>query len=457
MDKKIAQLLASEEKRQKETITLIPSENYASASVGRLVGSVLGNKYSEGYANRRYYQGNKYIDSIEQLAITRAKSLFGVPHANVQPYSGSPANSAVLMALLEPCGSAQGKVNTIVGMNLSSGGHLTHGHPDITFSGKFFKSVQFGIEEQYKKLQSDSVGSETHDPLRGGLIDYDMVSGIVEANSAKLIIIGSTAYPLILNWQKFAEIADSYGCYLVADISHVAGLIAAGVYPSPVKYAHVMTTTTHKTLRGPRGAMIMVTAKGLVKDPEMGSKIDRAVFPGLQGGPHDNTTAAIAQCLAEAETPAFRKYGKQVVENARVLAEELVSGSLKLVGNGTESHLILVDLQKVSGNVAAEALEIAGITVNRNSVPGDKSPFYPSGIRLGTPAVTTRGMGKREMKQIAGWILEVLEIIKDERLPEESKKRSDFIKSFVRRASVNKRLLTIAKEVRTLCKRYPVP
>lgn len=452
MDIKIAQLLASEEKRQKETITLIPSENYTSASVQRLVGSVLGNKYSEGYANRRYYQGNKYIDSIEELAIARAKKLFGVPHANVQPYSGSPANSAVLMGLCE-------SKDTIIGMNLSSGGHLTHGHPDITFSGKFFKSVQFGIEEQYKKLQSDRVDSEKHDPLREGLIDYDMVSSIVEANNAKLIIIGSTAYPLILNWQTFAEIADRFGCYLVADISHVAGLIVAGVYPSPVKYAHVVTTTTHKTLRGPRGAMIMVTAKGLTKNPEMATKIDRAVFPGLQGGPHDNTTAAIAQCLAEASLPAFKKYGKQIVENARVLAEELMKGALKLVGNGTESHLMLVDLQpnEVSGNIAAEALESAGIIVNRNSIPGDKSPFYPSGIRLGTPAVTTRGMGKGEMKQIAGWILEVLEIVKNERLPEESKKRSDFIKSFVRRASVNKRLLAIAKEVRTLCKRYPVP
>ncbi|OGY11615.1 MAG: hypothetical protein A3A58_03400 [Candidatus Blackburnbacteria bacterium RIFCSPLOWO2_01_FULL_41_27] len=450
MDINITQLLASEEKRQKETITLIPSENYASSSVQRLVGSVLGNKYSEGYTNRRYYQGNKYIDSIEQLAMTRAKNLFGVPHANTQPYSGSPANSAVLMGLCE-------YKDTIVGMNLSSGGHLTHGHPGITFSGKFFNSVQFGIEEQYKKLQSDSVYLKTGEPLREGLIDYDMVSKIVEANNAKLIIIGSTAYPLILNWQKFSKIADRFGCYLVADISHVAGLIAAGVYPSPVKYAHVVTTTTHKTLRGPRGAMIMVTAKGLVKDPEMGTKIDRAVFPGLQGGPHDNTTAAIAQCLEEAATPEFKKYGKKVVENAKLLADELLAGELKLVGNGTESHLILVDLQKISGNVAAEALEIAGIVVNRNSIPGDKFPFYPSGIRLGTPAATTRGMGKREMKQIAGWILEVLEIVKEERLPEESKKRSDFIKSFVRRASVNKRLLTIAKEVRTLCKKNPVP
>ncbi len=450
MDKKIAQLLASEEKRQKETITLIPSENYASASVQRLVGSVLGNKYSEGYADRRYYQGNKYIDSMEQLAVERAKKLFGVPHVNVQPYSGSPANSAVLMGLCE-------YKDTIVGMNLSSGGHLTHGHPGITLSGIFFNSVQFGIEEQYKKLQSDRVPSKTGDPLREGLIDYDMVSKIVETNNAKLIIIGSTAYPLILNWQKFAEIADRFGVFMVADISHVAGLIAAGVYPSPVKYAHVVTTTTHKTLRGPRGAMIMVTAKGLVKDPEMGTKIDRAVFPGLQGGPHDNTTAAIAQCLAEAATPEFKEYGKKVVRNAKLLADELLADGLKLVGNGTESHLILVDLQKISGNVVAEALEIAGIVVNRNSIPGDKSPFYPSGIRLGTPAVTTRGMGKHEMKQIAGWILEVLEIVKDERLPKESKKRSDFIKSFVRRASGNKRLLTIAKEVRTLCKKYPVP
>lgn len=452
MDNKITHLLALEEKRQRETITLIPSENYASRAVQQLVGSVLSNKYSEGYPGRRYYQGNIYIDSIERLAVERAKKLFAVPHANVQPYSGSPANASVLMACCE-------YKDTIIGLNLSSGGHLTHGHPVITFSGKFFNSVQFGIEERYKKLQSDMVKTKAGDPLRDSLIDYDMVYKLAKQNNPKLFIIGSTAYPLILNWQRLSEIASSFGSYLVADISHVAGLVAAGVYPSPVKHAHIVTTTTHKTLRGPRGAMIMVTDKGLAKDSEIAAKIDRAVFPGMQGGPHDNTTAAIAQCLAEADNNNFRRYGQQVVRNAKILADELTKGGLKLVGNGTECHLILVDLQPigVSGNIVAEALEVAGIVVNRNSIPGDKFPFYPSGIRLGTPAVTTRGMGRTEMKKISAWILEVVNRVKDEKLPDYSKERAEFIKSFVSRASRDSRLLTIARAVKVLCKRFPTP
>lgn len=452
MDKNIAQLLKLEEKRQKETITLIPSENYASISVRELTGSVLANKYSEGYSGRRYYQGNQYIDSIEKLAIERAKKLFGVPHANVQPYSGSPANAAVLFALA-------GYKDTIVGLNLSSGGHLTHGHPDITFSGKYFNSVQFGVEERYRKQVKDIDKNKEYDALRVDLIDYDMVTELVLKHIPKVIIIGQTAYPLIFDWQKFAEIAKSVDAYFVADISHVAGLIVAGVYPSPVKYADVITTTTHKTLRGPRGAMIMVTDKGLKKDQELSTKIDRAVFPGLQGGPHDNTTAAIAQCLAEASTISFKRYGKQVVENAKALAYSLMAGGLKLVGNGTQTHLMLVDLSPsgVSGNVVAEALEAAGILVNRNSVPGDKSPFYPSGIRLGTPAATTRGMKKKEMLKIAGWVLQIIDHVKREKLPEDVKMRSGFMKIFKTKISRDSMLLNIAKEVRNLCKNFPLP
>ena len=271
----INELIKKEEQRQKDTWMMIPSENYASKAVREAVGSVLMNKYSEGYPYKRYYQGNKIADEIETLTIEKAKKLFKVEHVNVQPYSGSPANSAVLFGLLN-------SGDKIMGLKLSSGGHLTHGHPDITFSGKFFKSVQFGTKND-------------------GIIDYDEVEKLAKKEKPKLLFIGTTAYPLILDWKRFSEIADSINAILVADVSHVSGLILAGVYPSPVPFAHVVTTTTHKTLRGPRGAMIMVTKKGLNKDIDMGNKIDRAVFPGLQGGPHNNTTAGILQALTEAE------------------------------------------------------------------------------------------------------------------------------------------------------------
>jgi glycine hydroxymethyltransferase len=455
MDTKVNQLVSQEEKRQQETISLIPSENYASKAVRDLVGSVLMNKYSEGYSNRRYYQGNDIIDSIELLAIERAKELFGVPHANVQPYSGSPANSAVLFAIAEP-------QDTIIGLELSSGGHLTHGHPKITFSGKFFNSVQFGFSEQYKKISSDIVNNSSKsesDIKRDSLIDYTELDAIVKKNNPKVMIIGTTAYPQILDWQRLGEIADTYGSYLVADVSHIAGLIVSGEYPSPVSYAHVVTTTTHKTLRGPRGAMIMVTQKGLEKDPELNTKIDRAVFPGLQGGPHDNTTAAIAQTLYEASQKEFKEYAKQIVANAKVLAKELIVGGQKLVGDGTECHLLLVDLSPLtlSGNVVAEALEVAGIITNRNSIPGDLSPFYPSGLRLGTPAVTTRGIKEEEMKIIAKYILQVIEHVKDEKLPTDPKDRSAFIKDFKVKISKDKFLIDIASEIKSLCAKFPMP
>ena len=446
MDPKLRELLELEEKRQSETLQLIPSENYASVVVRDLVGSVLTNKYSEGYAGRRYYQGNKYVDEIEKLAIERAKKLFGVPYANVQPYSGSPANSAVLFALC-PFDFAQGKLDTIMGMALSSGGHLTHGQPKVTFSGKYFNSVQFSVEED-------------------GSLDYEKIAQLAREHKPKVMIIGTTAYPLFLDWERFGEIAGSIDCWLVADIAHVAGLIVGGVYPSPVEYAHVVTTTTHKTLRGPRGAMILVTRKGVMSDKELPGKIDRAIFPGLQGGPHDNTTGSIAQCLWEAEQPEFREYAKRVVENAEALAKELQASSLarrglanlKLVGGGTDCHLLLVDLrpQGLSGNVAAEALEAAGIVVNRNSVPGDASPFYPSGIRLGTPSVTTRGMGETEMRQIAQWIKEVIVMARGEKLPEEKEERQKFLREFKKRIYTDEKLRVIADQVKELCRSYPV-
>lgn len=408
---KIQELIKKEEQRQRDTLMLIPSENYASKDVRTAVGSVLMNKYAEGYSGKRYYQGSEFIDQIETIAIEKAKKLFGVEHVNVQPYSGSPANTAVLFATLN-------SGDKIMGLKLSSGGHLTHGHPDITFSGKFFKSVQFGTDDS-------------------GIINYDEVEKLAKKEKPKLMFIGTTAYPLILDWKRFSKIADSVGAWLVADISHVSGLVLADAYPSPVKYAHVVTTTTHKTLRGPRGAMIMVTKKGIKKDPDLSKKIDRAVFPGLQGGPHNNTTAGITIALIEAEKSNFKKYGQQVVKNATTLAKELIKGGLTIVTGKTECHLIVIDLRpkNLTGKVVAEALEIAGIVVNKNSVPNDTAgPFNPSGIRIGTPAVTTRGMKEKEMKIIAQFILEVIQNLENKKV-----------------------LLDIASRVKNLNKRFLLP
>lgn len=431
---KIFDLIKKEEVRQKETLMMIPSENYAGKAVREAVGSVLMNKYSEGYAGRRYYQGNKIIDEVEMLAIERAKKLFKVPYANVQPYSGSPANSEVLFALVEPG-------ETIMGLQLAAGGHLTHGHPNVTFSGKFFKSVQFGLDDK-------------------GLLDYGQIQTLAKKEKPKLMLIGTTAYPLAFDWKKFAAIADSVNAWLVADISHIIGLIIAGVYPSPFPHSHLVTSTTHKTLRGPRGAIILVTPKGLKKDPELPGKIDKAIIPGMQGGPHNNTTAGIAVSLSEASTASFKLYAKQIVKNAKTLAKELIKGGLTLVSGGTECHLLVVDLrpQKLSGNVAAEALEVAGIIANRNSVPNDHMPpFYPSGLRLGTPGLTTRGMKEPQMKQIAGWILEIINYIESYKLPEAPDARSTFLKAYKEKIYKDKFLLGIAQEVKALCKKFPVP
>lgn len=313
-------------------------------------------------------------------------------------------------------------------------------------------SVEFSIKSSLPCLPAVASAKE-------GLIDYDAVEKLAIEAKPRLLLIGTTAYPRILDWQRFAEIASRVDAWLVADIAHVAGLVVGGVYPSPVPFAHIITTTTHKTLRGPRGAMIMVTEKGLKKDPELSTKIDRAVFPGLQGGPHDNVTAAIAQALYEASQPAFKKYAKRVVENAQVLAQTLMGGGLALVSGGTDSHLMLIDLRplELSGNVVAEALEAAGIVVNRNSVPGDASPFYPSGIRLGTPAVSTRGMGKKEMLEIGRWIIDVVEHVKDEKLPADPKNRAKFLKSYKMRISKDIFLCKINKEIIALCRKFPIP
>jgi glycine hydroxymethyltransferase len=381
----LSQLVRLEEKRQSESLQLIPSENYVSKRVRNALATVLSNKYSEGYPGKRYYQGNSYIDDIEEQAISLAKDLFKVPHANVQPYSGSPANAAAIMAVCEPG-------EKIMGLKLSGGGHLTHGHPDITFSGKFFKSIQFDVNQK-------------------GLIDYDKLEKLVKAEKPKLIIAGTTAYPRILDFERFGQIAEKYGAYLLADISHISGLVIGRSHPSPVPYAHIVMTTTHKTLRGPRGAILMVTQKGLDRDSDLAKKVDRAVFPGLQGGPHNHTTLAIALALEEATTPDFKYYARQVVQNAQVLSSELIKLGYKITTGGTDNHLMVMDLRttKYSGKQAAEVLEEAGIVTNYNTIPHDPNPpFNPSGIRLGTPAITTRGMKEDEMILIAGWINQVL-------------------------------------------------
>jgi len=393
MTDQIFNLIAKEEKRQQETLTLIPSENYAAAAVRQAVGSVLMHKYAEGYPGKRYYQGNRYADEIENLTRERAQKLFGVPHANVQPYSGSPANAAVYFALLEPG-------DKIMGMALAAGGHLTHGHPAITFSGKYFQSAQYSVDQD-------------------GWLDYEAIAKLAQKHRPKLIICGTTAYPRRIDFAKFGQIADQVGAWLLADISHIVGLIIAGVHPSPVDDAHLVTTTTHKTLRGPRGALILVTQKGVQKDAELSQKIDRAVFPGLQGGPHLHTIAGIGVALREAQGKPFQKYGQQVVSNTRVMAEELIKLGFKLVTGGTDNHLLLLDLrpERIEGKSAAVALEKAGIVTNANSIPHDPAPPYrPSGIRLGTPAVTTRGLKEPEMKQIAGWIKQALAASKDDQV-----------------------------------------
>lgn len=432
VDPQIHELIKQEEKRQRDVLEMIPSENYTSKAVLEALGTVLNNKYSEGYPKKRYYQGNSYIDSIELIAEERAKELFKVAHVNVQPYSGSPANAAVFFALLEPL------KDKIMGLSLEFGGHLTHG-ASVSLAGKYYKTVPYTLG-------------------KNGMLDYDEIERLALKEKPKIIICGYTAYPRIIDFKRFGKIADQTGAYLLADISHIAGLVAAGVHPSPVPYAHIIMTTTHKTLRGPRGAIIMVTEKGLTKDPELAEKIDKAVFPGLQGGPHDNQTAAIAVALKEASSAKFRKYGEQVVKNAKKLADKLQELGFELVSGGTDNHLLLIDLRNknVNGAVAALALEVAGIVVNKNAVPHDPMPpFYPSGIRLGTPAITTRGMKERDMSKIANWINAVIDEVKGNPLPDDKEKRSVFWKEFRKNVWKNKKLLRIAKEVKIFCHKYP--
>src|SRR5512138_2725931 len=364
-DPEVAALVAGEEKREFEKIRLIPSENYASRAVLEATGSLFTNKYSEGYAGKRYYEGQQCVDPLEQLAIARAKALFGADHANVQPYSGSPANLAVYFALLKPG-------DTVMGMALPHGGHLTHGW-NVSITGAFFRSVQYGVD------------------IQTGLIDYDQVRELAVKERPKLMIAGATAYPRVIDFAAMRRIADEVGAHLLVDMAHIAGLVAGGAHPSPIPHAHVVSTTTHKSLRGPRGAMLLCKQ-------EMAKAIDKAVFPGLQGGPHNHTTAGIAVAL--------KAYARQIVANARALAACLAGCGFKLVSGGTDNHLILMDVtpRGMTGKAYAKALDRAGLECNYNTVPGDpRKPFDPSGLRLGTPACTSRGMKEPEMLKVASW------------------------------------------------------
>ncbi len=403
-DPEIASLIEQEVRRQHAKLRMIPSENYASRAVQEAMGSPLNNKYSEGYPHKRYYEGQQFIDPIEDLARDRIKALFGVEHANVQPYSGSPANLAVYFAFCKPG-------DTIMGLGLPAGGHLTHGW-SVSITGSYFKSVAYGVRR------------DDH------LIDMDEVRRLAEEHKPKLIWCGGTAYPRVCDFPAFAAVARSVGAILVADIAHISGLVVGGAHPSPVGHADVITSTTHKTLRGPRGGMILTSAK-------YASAIDKAVFPGLQGGPHMSQIGALAVAAREAATPEFKTYAMRVVENARALAAELNSRGYKLVSGGTDNHLILVDLttKNIAGKPAAKALDKAGIELNYNSVPFDpRKPFDPSGVRLGTPAITSRGLEPKHMAAIATWFDEAVKNHADEA-----------------------RLAALATEVERFLKDYPAP
>lgn len=404
VDPTLADLIAQEERRQRDKVRLIASENYASEAVLAATGTVLTNKYSEGYAGKRYYEGQQIIDQIETLAVERAKALFGADHANVQPYSGSPANLAVYFAFLKPG-------DPVMGMALPAGGHLTHGW-NVSITGSYFRPVQYGVRK------------DTH------RVDLDEVRDLARKERPKLLFAGGTAIPRTIEFEAYASIAKEVGAIFVADIAHISGLVAGGAHPSPVAVADVVSTTTHKTLRGPRGGML------LCKEAHA-KAIDRAVFPGLQGGPHNHQTAGLAVALAEANTDAFRTYAAQIVKNAQALAAGLLERGFSLITGGTDNHLILADLtpKNVSGKIAAKALDAAGIVLNYNSIPFDpRKPFDPSGVRIGTAAVTTRGMKEGEMRQIAAWIDQVVSAPSDTDLA-----------------------ARVAGEVAALCASFPAP
>nr|WP_278978860.1 serine hydroxymethyltransferase [Providencia alcalifaciens] len=404
-DPQLWEAMEKEVQRQEEHIELIASENYTSPRVMQAQGSQLTNKYAEGYPTKRYYGGCEFVDVVEQLAIDRAKELFGADYANVQPHSGSQANAAVYMALLQPG-------DTVLGMNLAHGGHLTHGSP-VNFSGKLYNIVPYGIDES-------------------GKIDYDDIAAQAKKHQPKMIIGGFSAYSGVVDWAKMRQIADSIGAYLFVDMAHVAGLVAAGVYPNPVPHAHVVTTTTHKTLAGPRGGLIL--AKG--GDEDLYKRLNSAVFPGSQGGPLMHVIAGKAVALKEAMEPAFKTYQQQVAKNAKAMVEVFQQRGFKVVSGGTENHLFLVDLvdKDITGKDADAALGRANITVNKNSVPNDpKSPFVTSGVRIGSPAITRRGFNEADARELAGWMCDILDNLNDEATIE-----------------------AVKQKVLAICKKYPV-
>jgi glycine hydroxymethyltransferase len=403
-DPEVAAIIEREQERHRLGFELIASENYASAAVLEALGTVLSTKYAEGYPGKRYYGGCQYVDEVEELAISRLKQLFGADHANVQPHSGAEANRAAYTALLEVG-------DTAMGMNLAQGGHLTHGLA-VNFSGKLYRFVHYGVARDTE------------------LLDYDAMAALAREHKPRVIVVGATAYPRIIDFARCREIADAVGAYLLADIAHIAGLVAVGLHPSPVPHAQVITSTTHKTLRGPRGAIILCQA-------DLAQKIDRAVFPGTQGGPHMHSIAAKAVCFGEALRPEFAEYQRRIVENAKVLAEELQGHGLRIVSGGTDNHLLLVDVgaKGITGRDAQVALEAVGITVNKNTIPYDeRPPMVGSGIRIGTPAVTSRGFGTDEMRLIAALIARILANIDDEKVA-----------------------AAVRREVRELASSFPVP
>jgi len=404
-DPELDAAMQAENRRQEEHIELIASENYASPRVMEAQGSVLTNKYAEGYPGKRYYGGCEHVDVVEELAIARAKELFGADYANVQPHSGSQANAAVYMALMEPG-------DTVLGMSLADGGHLTHG-ASVSFSGRIYKAVQYGLNHET------------------GEIDYDQVEALAKEHRPKMIMAGFSAYSRVVDWQRFRAIADSVGAWFVVDMAHVSGLIAAGVYPSPVQIADVTTSTTHKTLRGPRGGIILARA-----NPELEKKLNFAVFPESQGGPLMHVIAAKAVCFKEAMSPEFRAYQAQVVKNAQVMANGFMARGFDVVSGGTDDHLFLLSLikQDITGKDADAALGRANITVNKNAVPNDpRSPFVTSGLRIGTPAATTRGFGEAEFAQLTGWMCDILDDINNE-----------------------SKIAEVKEKVKALCARFPV-
>jgi glycine hydroxymethyltransferase len=432
-DPQIFATIKNELKREEEGLEMIPSENNISFAVQQAMGSIFNNKYSEGYSHKRYYGGQEFVDQMEDLAVERAKKLFNTPHANVQPYSGSPANLAVYLATCQPG-------DTIMGLNLQDGGHLTHGFK-VSATGIYYKSIPYHLTED-------------------GYTDLEEVRKLALEHKPKLIWCGASAFAREIPFKELGEIADEVGAYLAADVAHIAGLIVAEAHPSPTPYAHIITTTTHKTLRGPRGGAIFVTQKGLDKDKDLAKKIDGAVFPGLQGGPHDHINAAKAVAFKEALTPEFKEYGKQIVTNNKKIAEVLMSKGIKLVSNGTDNHLCLIDLTEFGGGkgyYVQETLDEIGITVNKNTIPKEPfSPFYPSGIRLGTPSLTTRGMKEEEMEQISEIIAEVINLSAVYEISSDKEERKQNIKDFKVWLKGNERLKELREEVRNLCKKFPL-